>query len=276
MECKNCEVQLVETDNYCQSCGAKVIRNRLTFRNLWADFAEQFLNYDNRFLKTYVGIFKRPEKVIGSYVSGTRKKYVNVLSYFALALTLSGAQLFILRKFFPETMDIKSLMPANTPQQDMDISWTYDYFSLLALINLPFYGLIAKFSFIGLKKFNYTEHLTIMTYLVAQFSMTNVLVVTPIVTLTGINFYIVGNITNLALMIFTAYTYKRLYPLSTEGIILRSMWFGVILVILLIIIAVLQLIGMVLAAGGIEAWLEEVRAAKEVSYIVSSAINWTS
>ncbi len=77
-------------------------------------------------------------------------------------------------------------------------------------------------------------------------------------------------------MIFTAYTYKRLYPLSTEGIILRSMWFGVILVILLIIIAVLQLIGMVLAAGGIEAWLEEVRAAKEVSYIVSSAINWTS
>lgn len=276
MECKNCKISLEESDNYCNGCGAKVIRNRLAFRHLWADFAQQFLNYDNRFLKTYFGIFKHPEVVIGSYISGTRKKYVNVLSYFALAVTLSGAQLFVFRKFFPEAMDLSALVPANTPKESLDISWVYDYFSLIALINLPIYGLMARVSFIGLKKFNYTEHLTIMTYLVAQFSMTNVLVLTPIVVLTGANFFIVGNISNLILMIFTAHTYKRLYPLSTEGIILRSMWFAAILVILLIISSIIQFAVMVISAGGFEAFQEQLKTAEGVSYIASSAMNWTS
>lgn len=276
MECKNCEAQLAESDNFCNSCGAKVIRNRLTIRNLWDDFAEQFLNYDNRFLKTYFGIFRQPHMVIGSYVSGTRKKYVNVLSYFALALTLSGAQLFILRKFFPEVLDISALLPADTPKENLDMTWVYDYFSLIALINLPFYGLVARVTFVGLKKFNYTEHLTIMTYLVAQFSMTNVFVITPILILTGVNFYIVGNVSNLILMIFTAYTYKRLYPLSGLGVFLRSMWFLLILVISLIGVAIIQFVIMVISAGGFEAFIEQQKAAREVSYIVSSAINWTS
>jgi hypothetical protein len=276
MECKNCEVQLSQPDNYCKSCGAKVIRNRLTIRNLWEDFAEQFLNYDNRFLKTYFGIFRRPEEVIGSYVSGTRKKYVNVLSYFALAITLSGAQLFLFQKFFPEVIDLAALVPENTPKESLDISWVYDYFSIIALVNLPFYGLVARVTFIGLKKFNYTEHLTIMTYLVAQFSMTNVFVITPIVLITGVNFYLIGNISNLILMIFTAYTYKRLYPFSTKGIILRSMWFLLILLVLLIAFAILQFVIMVISAGGFEALIEEQKRLQEISYIVSSAINWTS
>ena len=99
MDCKNCQNSLSQKDDYCNVCGAKVIRNRLTVKNLWADFAEQFLNYDNKFLKTYLALFKKPEDVIGSYINGTRKKYVNVISYFAIAVTLSGIQLFILRKF---------------------------------------------------------------------------------------------------------------------------------------------------------------------------------
>ena len=92
MNCKSCQSTLKSQDNYCNICGAKVIRNRLTFKNLFEHFSEQFLNYDNKFLLTFITLFKRPEDVIAGYISGTRKKYVNVISYFAIAITLSGLQ----------------------------------------------------------------------------------------------------------------------------------------------------------------------------------------
>ena len=71
--CKNCESGLHYDVNYCSICGARVIRNRLTIRNLFGHFSEQFLNWDNKFLKTFIYLFKKPEDVIGSYISGTRK-----------------------------------------------------------------------------------------------------------------------------------------------------------------------------------------------------------
>ena len=88
MNCKNCNTSLIEGNDFCGFCGAKVIRNRLTIKNLLAHFSEQFLNYDNQFLKTFLHLFTKPEVVIGGYIDGTRKKHVNVISYFAIALTL--------------------------------------------------------------------------------------------------------------------------------------------------------------------------------------------
>jgi len=281
MECKNCEVSLSESDMFCNKCGAKVIRNRITIKNLWGDFCEQFLNYDNRFLKTYFGIFTQPHKVIGGYISGTRKKYVNVLSYFALALTLSGIQIFIIRKFFPEALDLSTFMPDSVPKEDLDINWIYDYLSIFTLINIPLYGLIARLTFIGLKKFNYTEHLVIMAYLLAHFSITNSIILTPLVVIFGFNFYIIGNISNLILMGFTAYSYKKLYPLTVGGTILRTFAFLGIAIVLTMLLGIVQVVAAIINAGGFEEYLLEVKKQQEemkkaTSYIISSAINWTS
>ena len=277
MECKNCRESLEDADKFCHACGAKVIRNRLTIRNIWADFCEQFLNYDNRFLKTFVGVLTQPQVVIGEYLNGTRKKYVNVLSYFALAITLSGIQIFVIRKFFPEALDLSEFVPGNVPKESLEMDWVYDYMSIIALINLPVYGLIAKLTFIGLKKFNYTEHLVIMTYLVAQFSILNTVILTPLVAIFDLNFYIVGNISNLILMAFTAYSYKKLYPLTWGGTILRSFGFFGILIVLLIVIGLVQLGFAIMSAGSFEEYLLKVKEQQQgISYIASSVINWTS
>ena len=56
-------------------------------------------------------MFSAPHRVIGEYIGGVRKKYVNVISYFAIAITFSGIQIFIVRKFFPETLDLSILLP---------------------------------------------------------------------------------------------------------------------------------------------------------------------
>ncbi|MEM7185152.1 MAG: DUF3667 domain-containing protein [Bacteroidota bacterium] len=276
MKCKNCGAELFESDNFCKSCGAKVIRNRLTFKNLWADFAEQFLNYDNRFLITYLGLFKHPEKVIGSYISGTRKKYVNVLSYLALAITLSGIQIFILQKFYPEVFDLTSLVPESTPTDQTDVAWVYDYMTLMYIMSLPLYALVALVTFLGLKKFNYTEHLVIMTYILSHFSMTNAVILTPLVIFTDVNFYIAANLANVIMMVFTAVAYKRLYPLSTGGILLRSLLFIFVLVVTFILIGLIQFVFMVIEAGGFEEFVQKQKELQKISYVISSAMNWTS
>ncbi|MCB0457152.1 MAG: DUF3667 domain-containing protein [Flavobacteriaceae bacterium] len=274
MECKNCTKELSSNDDFCSICGAKVIRNRLTIKNLWADFTEQFLNYDNRFLQTYLNLFKKPEEVIGGYIHGTRKRYVNVISYYAIAITFAGFQLFIIRKFFPESMDLQTILPKDNPNAGMDLDWIYDYYSFLSLINLPIYAFIAKFTFIGLEKYNYTEHLVINTYLVAQYTISNFLIIIAGVAM-GINFYIIGNILTLFLIFYTASVYKKLYPLSTAGILTRTLLFFGLLVALMILLGIIQFIFMYLN-GDIDKIIEAAKAKKQVTYIASSFINWTS
>lgn len=90
MNCKNCNTSLTLESDFYNCCGAKVIRNRLTIKNLFEHLIETYLNYDNKFLQTFIGLIKCPENVIGSYVFGVRKKYINPLSFLAISLTLSG------------------------------------------------------------------------------------------------------------------------------------------------------------------------------------------
>jgi hypothetical protein len=274
MECKNCVQPLSNSDDFCRGCGAKVIRNRLTVKNLWGDFVEQFFNYDNRFLLTYRTLITKPEAVIDGYINGTRKKYVNVVSYFAIALTLSGLQLFILQKFFPETMDLTTLVPKNGLQPEFNMDWMYDYYSFFILVNLPLYALVSWLTFWGMKKYNYTEYLVIDTYLMAQYSMTTAVLLT-IACAFGGNFYTWGSVLNVFLIIYFIYTYKRLFPLTVSQLILRILIFLGILVVLLILISILQ-IAYLYFNGDFEKFIEAEKAKRGVSYIASSIINWTS
>ena len=97
MDCKNCNISIKDNDNFCPSCGGKVIRNRLTIKNLLAYFSEQFLNYDNKFFQTFIHLFTKPELVIGGYIDGVRKKYINPINFLAISLTLSGVYFFFFR-----------------------------------------------------------------------------------------------------------------------------------------------------------------------------------
>ena len=256
MNCKNCQRNLTEDTNFCLACGAKVIRNKLTIKNLFEDFSEQFFNYDNKFLKTFITLFKKPEDVIGGYVNGTRKKYVNVVSYFAIALTLAGFQIFVIRKFFPEAMDIRGILPdgIDIPDSTANLDWMYDYMSIITLINLPIYALMARLTFIKLKKFNYTEHLVIMTYIFAQYTITTFLFTIGSAML-GVNFYLFGMLLMLLLMIYTAYCYKRLYPLTMEQIILRFLLFLGVLFVAFIVQTMVQ-VGVQIYTGEFQEMIE--------------------
>lgn len=261
MTCKNCHTAIIESQNFCAGCGAKMIRHRLTLKNLWREFVENVWNIDNTFFRTYRTLFTDPELVINGYIGGLRKKYVKVFSYYAIALTLAGIQLFILRKWYPTAFDLTVLMPEGSSSQAAgNVDWVYDYYSILALLNLPFYALIAKLVFIRLKKYNYVEHLVINTYLIAQYTITNFLVLIVAVML-GANFYVAGSFMNVLLVIYFALTYKKLYPLSWKQLLLRLLWFLALITFSMFIFGLIQAL-ILMASGNMDAILQQAADAK--------------
>lgn len=264
MNCKNCQTSLLETDDFCRNCGAKVVRNKLTIKNLFEHFSEQFLNYDNKFLQTFIHLFTKPEEVIDGYISGTRKKYVNVISYFAIAITVSGLYLFILNKFFPDTMDISAFtQPGQEEFQNKNMAFMQEYQSLLMMLYIPAYALMAKLIFIGLKKYNYTELLVIFMYTQSQLSIVIALIMI-IAASFGINFILMSLVAYPIMIIYTAYCLYRLYKLGYQEMILRSLIFLIVLAVASVMFLLLFM-GIMILTGDAQKIIEAQRAAREAS-----------
>lgn len=265
MNCKNCEISLSNEDSFCPSCGGKVIRNRLTVKNLFEHFSEQFLNYDNKFLKTFIHLFTKPEVVIDGYINGTRKKYVNAISYFAIAITLSGLQLFIMNKFFPEAMDYSSFSQQKGTEEfnKQTMSFMQEYQSIVMMFYIPLYALMSKITFLKVKKYNYTEHLVIFMYIQAQISIVSLFYLVGLLIL-GVSFMVLS-ISIIPLMIlYSAFCLKRLYGLNFQEIIFRTLIFLIIFGVFMVLLMVI-FIGMMFLTGGIDEMIEAQKAAKQAS-----------
>lgn len=259
MNCKNCQTSLNETDLFCNTCGAKIVRNRLTIANLFEHFSSQFLNYDNKFLQTFICLFTKPEEVIGCYIEGTRKKYVNPISYFAITITIAGLQMFLISKFYPEGMDLSAFSIEG--QEQMSNEWMKfftEYQSILLMLMLPAYALISKIVFLNKKKYNYTEHLVMFIYILSQITLIMVL---P----TLISFALgstIGNITPYTIILqvsFSAYCLKRVFNLSLKGIIIKTLLFFVVGLMFYIIIIILFVIIIFIYYGGLAGFTEAMK-----------------
>ncbi|MDQ7917725.1 DUF3667 domain-containing protein [Mesonia sp. MT50] len=236
MECKNCTYQLKTEDKYCRQCGAQVINYHLSLKQLWSEFQLIFLNFDNTLINTFWCLLLQPQKVIGSYIGGTRKKYLNVVSFFVIALTLAGFQLFIQRKFYPQSMEVRNMFGSDFSEMP-SLDWMYKYYSLIQLISLPLYAFVAKLSFFKYKKFNYTEHLVIMTYLTAEYTILSSIFMLIAVNFGG-NMYELSNYYNLFFFLYTCYAYKKLYPLSWIDLFTATVLFITIVIFLMIFLTI--------------------------------------
>ena len=232
MPCKNCNTPLKEQDDFCNSCGAKVIRNRLTIKNLFEHFSETFFNYDNKFLQTFIHLFKKPEAVIGCYIDGTRKKYVNVISYFAISLTVFGLQLFIMNTFFKDAFDLSSFnasndaslnSPENFIKSQEEFQKTIsNYQSLIYIITIPFTSFATWIAFYisSSRMYNYTEHVVVNLYYSGQ-----VIIVTSLVTILllflGIDFITTSAILTVLSIFYLAYIFKRVFSLTFWQLLIK-------------------------------------------------------
>ncbi len=243
MECKNCTISLNENDNYCNNCGAKVIRNRLTLRNLWADWVETFLNVDNTLLKTFLHLFTQPQVVIEGYIGGVRKKYMNPVSYIAISLTLSGILIFFMKKTFPEGIDFNQfgaqVYTAETSKKLTDFIFTF--YSLISLLFIPVFAVAAYLSF-NKKKFVFTEHIISFIYIQAQYSLFTFPFTLLILFLAPERYMQFSFFFILMMLLYALYVMKRVSGLKKGDFILNSIIFIMLFSIGYFAISILQAI----------------------------------
>jgi len=244
MKCKNCELPLRTDYSFCSNCGAKIIRNRLTLKNLWYDISERYFNVNNTFLRTFWHLFTKPDLVIGSYIDGVRKKYLNPISYFGIALTLSGILVFLIKNFFIDAINFEANFQGANP--DFANKWkniTFDYSSLFFISYLPLIT-ISAFLVFNKRKFNFTEHFIIAIYVLAHYSIVSFPLSLTSLIISPENYTVFGQVFMIIVFFYFIYTYQRLNKYKSGKLIWRSFLFSTLLVILffILIIAIMLLL----------------------------------
>lgn len=235
MECKNCLYVQPDDFDYCPECGAKVIRNRLTFKNLWNDAVRRYFDIDNTVLKSFVHLITQPEVVIDGYIHGVRKKYINPISYFAFALTLAGLQVFLIQKLFPNAYDYSSLAAEGQEEFMRDsMDFIKEYTSVINMLFIPVYALMARIVFLRNKKYNYTELLVVFLYYAAEITFITIVPILIAIGL-GANYGELSPYVMVFQILFGAYYIKRLYALNWKGLILKTLLFFVVLLVFYVI-----------------------------------------
>lgn len=228
MECKNCNDSLRTDYSFCPACGAKVIRNRLTVKNLWYDFTERFFNLDNTFIITFKHLFTKPEAVIGGYINGVRKRYMNPISYLTVALVFSGLAFLVLRKFYGINLMATESISSGLASK---IEKIYDYQTLLAYISLPIYAIITWLIFIDKNRFNISEHFIINFYIVAQYSILQFFILIPIFGLFKISYADFSNVFMFFVIGYQFYVLKKLHKTKLLNTILRAIGYTILMII---------------------------------------------
>lgn len=225
MDCKNCSAILNEDFNYCPDCGARIIRNRLTFKNLSHDVTERYFDLDNTFLRTFINLFTKPELVIDGYISGIRKKYLNPISYLGIALTLSGLLIFLMQKVFVIKMDMDVFNQGLNPKlYDKIMPIINDFSSLVFILFIPIFAIAGWLTF-NKRGYVFSEYLVAFLYTLAQFSIVS-FPIGLIVLFFAPQHYMGMSIIMLPLMIaYSVYVIQRLNKYSPAQFILRTCLF---------------------------------------------------
>jgi hypothetical protein len=242
VECKNCHTNLRTDYSFCPDCGAKVIRHRITLKNLSFDIFERYFNLDNSFLKTFLHLFSKPEVVLSGYISGTRKKYLNPISYLGIALTLSGITVFLIKKFYASNIDFTGGSNNMNPEFAEKYSeFVFDYSSFMFLIYFPVLALPAYLLFNKIK-YNFSEYIVVFIYIMAHYSIVTfpigigTLVINP-------DYYVeMSKPLLVATLLYSIYVLQRLNRYSIKNLL----WKSVIYLFLVITIFFITIMGIML------------------------------
>lgn len=236
--CKNCGNQ-IETYNFCPSCGAKKITNRITFKNLVSEFVDRFFNLDNSFIKTFIHLFTKPDEVIDGYIHGLRKRYVNAFGYFAISITITGFYAFLVKDRLKEIIKFGNFSEQQAEMQSSLFDSTFQHQSIISFLLIPLLAILSRLVFLNYKKYNLTEHFVIYLYAYSHIVGTMSLVLLPLMFIVN-DFIIIMLIQFPVYIFYMAYVLKKLYQISVKKIMIKTLLFliyGSILYIITIIVA---------------------------------------
>ena len=259
MNCKNCQEEIADKHAFCAHCGAKIIREPITFKRLVVDSFTNAIGWDSRFFITLRRLITQPEKVFSAYISGVRKKYVNPLAFFAIGMTISLLSYNIFMEEFIHYLEIYELN--QTAEMNSYLSENADQFaqfdeaalaqlreqneaaaaiqsSILKYYNFYSFALLPLYAFIGFlvywKKNNYAEQLVINGYIQGvTFILIGLIFVISMLVHPPIIIY-----TSFITILFYWYAYSRFYKQSIGKALLYLLKFLGILILLIIVMSI--------------------------------------
>ncbi len=76
-KCQNCQKIISTEDNFCSECGQVNDTRRISIKQYFSVYFEDFFDFDNRFIRTVIPLLFKPGRVTKEYVEGRRMYYVN-------------------------------------------------------------------------------------------------------------------------------------------------------------------------------------------------------
>jgi len=202
-------------------------------------------------------MFRKPEQVIGGYLSGVRKRHIRLSNYIAIAITLSGLLVFALQKYFPDALDMSFMFNPDSPamknspffqngDDPFENMWWMEYQGILYILLIPIYALFSKLTFYNQKSYSYLKHMVIVGYSQAQLSLVTFIPMLVLLAL-GFNYLKMTYWILLFIFLYNGYIYKRIFGLSIGKIIGRSFLFigyliGIYLLLFILVVLVVVLI----------------------------------
>lgn len=240
MNCKNCQNELAAKVAYCGTCGAQVIQERITVKHLLTDLYTNAFGWDNKFWVTIRMLITDPGSVFKQYIGGTRKKFANPFSFFAICAAIS---LIAFNQFSVEFSEMNGAIFANqieqiaqentgtTEAQVHTPDWgkkfqesLLPYWNLYSFLFLPIYTIIAFWVF-G-KPYNFGEHLVINAYIQGiTFLLLTITFLLSLLTTPALYYP-----SQVFMILFYSYAYSRLYQHTGGQVVLKLLkFFGILI-----------------------------------------------
>lgn len=270
MNCKNCKDPLEENAHFCDNCGAKVIKSRITFKLLIIELFTNVFGVDSKFFITLKKMFTQPQEVINEYLTGVRKRYVNPFAYLAVGAAIS----LITFNFFSDDfirinssfnkaqneemyklanadstayigLNKEELTKFKAKQKNAQVQVKFqkgmmdfmlNYFNLLAFLLLPIYALVSKLTYF--KPYNFGEHIVINAYL--QGSTMYISVSAFLISL--VSHPLVYTLSVFTYIIYYLFTFAKLYNHSIGKTLLKLLRFIGIMLTLGIVLFIIGII----------------------------------
>ena len=266
MDCKNCKSELNPINNFCNECGAKIIRERISLKYLFYNVLVAF-GWDSNFFVTLRNLIYKPQIVLKEYINGTRKKYANPFTFLAVSLAIS---LFVINQYSEQFIQLsinpylqqvdenesaissynshqieglKSMGFKNQEEFGKSMAmFQLKYYNLIQFLLLPLIGLISFLVF--RKPYNYDEHLVINTYILSLTTFLGTLLFVFSL-LTKMNIFLSGSFVS---FLYFPYVYKKLYELSFGRLVLKILKFiGILFLVMTISIIIGVFIWMIIS-----------------------------
>jgi RNA polymerase subunit RPABC4/transcription elongation factor Spt4 len=256
--CKNCNSLIYAGKSYCSDCGAKWIDNRITIKQVGNDFADMYIGIDTKFVRTFVDLFKAPEKVIAGYIQGRRVNYMDSIRYLLLALFITGIYTLVLKETnaFEQMLNTEEMYESmNYSDEQLAFSKKYnsrlqkgilDYQGLFYFLTIPILALVGRLTFWGKRFFNFPEQIVFYMYTYSHITIFTTPISILIVLFLDIDFITYwGFISFLLMLLYNARAYKRCFGLNMKVTVLKT------LLALLLILTFMILITIIAMAIGI-------------------------